>query len=42
MEGTDGLIGFKETNLRNFSGSMKLIVVRFFEDGIEKYYGYIK
>ncbi|MGZ4161170.1 MAG: transposase [Methanobacterium sp.] len=39
--GTDRLIGFKETNLRNFSGSMKLIVVRFFEDGIEKYYGYL-
>jgi len=32
--GTDRLIGFKETNLRNYSGSMKLIVVRFFEDGI--------
>ncbi len=39
--GTDRLIAFKETNLRNFSGSMKLIVVRFFEEGIEKYYGYL-
>jgi hypothetical protein len=39
--GTDRMIGFKETNLRNFSGKMKLIVVRFFEDGIEKYYGYL-
>ncbi len=41
LVGTDRLIGFKETNLRNFSGNMKLIVVRFFEDGIEKYYGYL-
>ena len=39
--GTDQLIGFKETNLRNFSGNMKLIIVRFFEDGIENYYGYL-
>jgi len=39
--GTDRLIAFKETNLRNFSGTMKLIVVRFLDDGIEKYYGYI-
>jgi hypothetical protein len=39
--GSDRLIAFKDTTLRNFSGSMKLIVVRFFEDGIEKYYGYL-
>jgi hypothetical protein len=39
--GTDRSIAFKETNLRNYSGSMKLIVVRFFEDGIEKYFGYL-
>ena len=39
--GSDRLIAFKDTTLRNFSGGMKLIVVRFFEDGIEKYYGYL-
>jgi len=39
--GSDRLIAFKDTTLRNFSGSMKLIVVRFFEEGIEKYYGYL-
>jgi len=31
--GTDRKIAFKDTNLRNFSGNMKLIVVSFFEDG---------
>lgn len=39
--GTDRLIAFKDTTLRNFSGNTKLIVVKFFEDGIEKYYGYL-
>lgn len=41
LVGTDRLIAFKDTNLRNFSGTMKLIVVRFFEDDVEKYYGYL-
>jgi len=31
----------KDTTLRNFSGSMKLGVVCFLEDGIEKYHGYL-
>ena len=31
----------KDTTLRNFSGSTKLIVVCFLEDGIEKYHGYL-
>jgi hypothetical protein len=34
--GTDILIDFKETNLRNFSGSIKLIVIRLFEDVSDK------
>jgi hypothetical protein len=39
--GTDRQIAFKDTNLRNYSGNMKLIVVSFLEDGVEKYYGYL-
>lgn len=41
LVGTDRLIAFKDTTLRNFSGSMKLIVVCFLEEGIEKYHGYL-
>ena len=41
LVGTDQMIAFKDTTIRNFSGSMKLIVVQFVEDGVEKYYGYL-
>jgi hypothetical protein len=41
LVGTDRLIAFKDTTLRNFSGSMKLIVVCFLEGGKEKYQGYL-
>ena len=41
LVGTDRLIAFKDTTLRNYSGSTKLIVVKFIENGEEKYYGYL-
>lgn len=41
LVGTDRLIAFKDTTLRNYSSSTKLIVVRFIEDGNEKYFGYL-
>ena len=41
LVGTDRLIAFKDTTLRNFSGSTKLGVVCFLEDGKEKYHGYL-
>jgi len=41
LVGTDRSIAFKDTTLRNFSGSTKLIVVKFFDSGEEKYHGYL-
>lgn len=41
LVGTDRMIAFKDTTLRNYSGVVKLIVVRFMEEGEEKYYGYL-
>ena len=32
-------VAFKDTDLRNYEGTSKLIVIRFEEDGEEKYYG---
>jgi len=34
-------VAFKDTDLRNYEGTSKLIVIRFGEDGEEKYYGYL-
>jgi len=34
-------VAFKNTDLRNYEGTSKLIVIRFEEDGEEKYYGYL-
>ncbi len=34
-------ITFIHTSLRNYQGEAKLIVIRFYEDGEEKYYGYL-
>jgi hypothetical protein len=41
LVGTDRSIAFKDTTLRNFSGSTKLIVVKFFDGDEEKYHGYL-
>jgi hypothetical protein len=41
LVGEDAMIAFKDTGLRGYSGSVKLIVVRKEEDGVEKYYGYL-
>ena len=41
LVGTDRSIAFKDTTLRNFSGSTKLIVAKFFDGGEEKYHGYL-
>ena len=34
-------VAFKNTDLRNYKGKAKLIVIRFEEDEEEKYYGYL-
>lgn len=34
-------VAFKNTSLRHYKGETKLIVIRFEEDGEEKYYGYL-
>ena len=34
-------VAFKDTDLRNYEGTSKLIGIRFEEDGEEKYYGYL-
>lgn len=41
LVGEDAVIAFKDTNLRGYSGSVKLIVVKKEEDDEEKYYGYL-
>lgn len=42
LVGEDAMIAFKDTNLRGYSGNVKLIVVKKEEeDGVEKYYGYL-
>jgi hypothetical protein len=41
LVGEDTMIAFKDTNLRGYSGNVKLIVVKKEEDGVEKYYGYL-
>ncbi|MFQ5904544.1 MAG: transposase, partial [Candidatus Binatia bacterium] len=42
LVGEDAMIAFKDTDLRGYSGNVKLIVVKKEEeDGEEKYYGYL-
>ncbi len=42
LVGEDAMIAFKDTNLRGYSGNVKLIVVKKEDkDGEEKYYGYL-
>ena len=41
LAGEDAMIAFKDTNLRGYSGNVKLIVVKKEEDGEERYYGYL-
>jgi hypothetical protein len=41
LVGEDAMIAFKDTSLRNYTGAVKLIVVKKEEDGVEKYYGYL-
>lgn len=41
LVGEDAEIAFKDTNLRNYTGDVKLIVVKKEEEGVEKYYGYL-
>jgi hypothetical protein len=41
LVGEGAMIAFKDTNLRGYSGSVKLIVVKKEGDGKEKYYGYL-
>lgn len=41
LTGEEAMIAFKDTNLRNYTGDVKLIVVQKEEEGEEKYYGYL-